>query len=266
MAKQSGIHQLNGKVRGMSYYRTAGVSDGLVRTINEGMSSRVKNGEEYSNTRRNNSEFTLAANTAGAVQGLLPTRWRYMLRRFAQAEIAKELLSMIKQNVGTWGERDFTAAQRDLVLASANNRAKYPFDNVVNNVIITDDPGSPINVQLIQSDVVAQALSSLGVDDVEIVIIPAVLELGMYNPVIGRYTKSKSYIGTTVSTDEDLGFDVDVNVPRANFPIVSQPVGTALNCVVVAIFPRRTMAQSATGSEHYVLQEYCSFKVYPIAN
>lgn len=42
MAKQSGIHQIKGKVGEMSYYKQSGVSSGLIRSINPSMSGRVK--------------------------------------------------------------------------------------------------------------------------------------------------------------------------------------------------------------------------------
>lgn len=109
MAKQSGIHQLRGKVGNMKYYRMKGVQDGLVQSINEGMSNRVKNGAEYANTRRNNSEFGMAASTAGACVKSLSLRWRYLLKPFVTGALAKIFYDGIKTNDGSpWGSRHVT--------------------------------------------------------------------------------------------------------------------------------------------------------------
>lgn len=106
MAKQSGIHQLRGKVGGMKYYGMKGVEGGLVQSINEGMSERVKNGAEYANTRRNNSEFGMAASTAGAAIKSLAQRWRYLLVPFATANAAKVLYASAKGvTTEKWGSR-----------------------------------------------------------------------------------------------------------------------------------------------------------------
>ena len=85
MAKQSGIHQLRGKVGEMSYYRTKGVQDGVVRRINQGMSQRVKTGDEYVNTRLNNAEFKNANAIATAAFNSVNSRKRGMMRNFAVA-------------------------------------------------------------------------------------------------------------------------------------------------------------------------------------
>lgn len=106
MAKQSGIHQLRGKVGDMSYYRQAGVESGLVRRINEGMSARVKNSPEYANTRLNNEEFRTAAKIAAAASHSVIPAWRSMFRRFAQANMVKRIQEQIKMDTThAWGNR-----------------------------------------------------------------------------------------------------------------------------------------------------------------
>lgn len=105
MAKQRGIHQLKGKVGEMSYYQQKGVSGGLVRKINEGMGARVKEGEEYANTRLNNAEFKNANAIASAAFNSVNTRKRGMMRTFAVAEMTKRALEDIKQGSGQWGVR-----------------------------------------------------------------------------------------------------------------------------------------------------------------
>ena len=71
MAKQSGLHQLRGKVGEHSYYRQTGISSGLVRSINQGMSARVKNDEAFLNTRLNNAEFGQAGRIASVLSDIV---------------------------------------------------------------------------------------------------------------------------------------------------------------------------------------------------
>ncbi len=105
MAKQSGVHQLRGKVGEMSYYRQAGVIPGLVRRINQGMSQRVKTSDEFANTRLNNAEFKTANYFASWAYRSVRPQWRGMFRRFAVAGLTKRILEAIKAGTGNWGER-----------------------------------------------------------------------------------------------------------------------------------------------------------------
>lgn len=125
MAKQSGIHQLRGKVGDMSYYRQAGVESGLVRRINEGMSARVKNSPEYANTRLNNEEFRTAAKiAAGASHSVIPA-WRSMFRRFAQANMVKRIQEQIKMDTThSWGNRMPAGNMGRIVAEILENYAK----------------------------------------------------------------------------------------------------------------------------------------------
>ena len=108
MAKQSGIHQIRGKIGENSYYRQTGISSGLIRSINQGMSERVKTSPEYANTRLNNIEFKIATQTAGAlfagVQPILrPTR-----TLFRTSRLAADLYHILEHNTGAWGDRVFS--------------------------------------------------------------------------------------------------------------------------------------------------------------
>lgn len=98
MAKQSGLHQIRGKVGDFSYYKQSGVSAGIIRGINQGMSSRVKTGDEYANTRRNNKEFANACEIAASFGACVVPKWRPMFLTFSQAAIAKAVLSFIKED------------------------------------------------------------------------------------------------------------------------------------------------------------------------
>lgn len=106
MAKQSGIHQIRGKVGEMSYYQQAGVNAGLVRRINQGLSDRVKTAVEFANTRLNNAEFKTASLVGAAAGHSVIPAWRSMFRRFAQANMVKRLKELIKEDTAhPWGLR-----------------------------------------------------------------------------------------------------------------------------------------------------------------
>lgn len=125
MAKQVGIHQIRGKVDGRSYYRQAGVADGLSRSINQGLSDRVKNSPEYANTRLNNAEFKRANRLATVAFRSIYPSWRSMYRRFAVANMTKRFLELVKGGTGSWGLRyplvELGGAFEDVLLNYAKN-------------------------------------------------------------------------------------------------------------------------------------------------
>lgn len=125
MAKQVGIHQIRGKVDGRSYYRQSGVAEGLSRSINQGLSDRVKNSAEYANTRLNNAEFKRANRLATiAFRSIYPS-WRSMYRRFAVAHMTKRFLELVKGGTGSWGLRyplvELGGSFEDVLLHYAKN-------------------------------------------------------------------------------------------------------------------------------------------------
>ena len=124
MAKQSGIHQIKGKIGEMSYYRTKGVSSGIIRSINQGLSERVKSGDEYANTRLNNSEFKNANSIATAAFNSVNSRKRGMMRNFAVAQMTKRALEDIKQGSQAWGVRQPVTELDALICDMLENYAK----------------------------------------------------------------------------------------------------------------------------------------------
>lgn len=155
MAKQVGIHQIRGKVDGRSYYRQAGVADGLSRSINQGMSDRVKNSPEYANTRLNNSEFKRANRLATVAFRSIYPSWRSMYRRFAVANMTKRFLELVKGGTGSWGLRyplvELGGAFEDVLLNYAKNgEYQGQFGEITKSA--TSDPinigGSSINQNL----------------------------------------------------------------------------------------------------------------------
>lgn len=99
MAKQRGPHQLSGKINNLCYYTQKGVRGGLVRRINDGMSERLKVGEEFANTRRANSVFGMCSMFAGQIIAQLTTRESNLWRADRQAYCTKKLFDFYKSEL-----------------------------------------------------------------------------------------------------------------------------------------------------------------------
>lgn len=164
MAKQSGIHQLKGKVGSMSYFQMAGVQDGIVRRIPEGLSSRVKNDEVYANTRLNNEEFTRAAQLSKVAYNSVPNRLNSMFRRFAYAEMLKGVKEYIVNGTGDWGKRIPTERLDNVVRDVLENRAKFgPYDGQFGDLTMVRSAENGIEITLTYSTAQAAAMASLGI-------------------------------------------------------------------------------------------------------
>lgn len=149
----------------MSYFQMAGVTDGIVRRIPEGLSSRVKNDEVYANTRLNNEEFTRAAQLAKIAYNDVPNRISSMFRRFAYAEMLKGIKAYIVAGTGDWGKR-IPAERLDVVLQDVlENRAKFgPYDGQFGDLTMTRGLQNGISIVLTYSAAQASAMASLGID------------------------------------------------------------------------------------------------------
>lgn len=166
MAKQTGLHLIKGKVGEYSYYRSAGVNAPLMRRINQGMSARVKNGDEYANTRLNNAEFKNAQGLATFLFNAVPSRKASMMRRFAIAEMTKKGLEYIKDGSGQWGARIPVAAMGGIAADLLENRAKsgpYQGEFGLLNVTVTEGTGS-ITIDVDMDELTASSLAEKGID------------------------------------------------------------------------------------------------------
>lgn len=164
MAKQTGLHLIKGKVGEYSYYRSAGVSAPLMRRINQGMSARVKNGDEYANTRLNNAEFKNAQAIATFLFNAVPNRKASMTRRFAIAEMTKKGLEYIKDGSGNWGARIPSVGMDGIAVDLLENRAKtgpYSGEFGVLSVEIED---ASVTIKLDSDEVTSTDLLSKGID------------------------------------------------------------------------------------------------------
>lgn len=262
MAKQSGIHQLRGKVGDHSYYRQSGISSGLMRSINQAMSKRVKTGDEFANTRLNNDEFRNAAQLASAMGGIILPKFRPMILPFSQSKLTSAYLQLIKETTGNWGQRNLVIGQQQQVADKLNDLAKKKFAEMFADIspvtIPTGSTSGELNVGYSADQ--SNLLSSLNITGVTFKVTPVRLLVGEYDPSIGRNRVTFAQMGESQSeslnvvagTAEDFSFTISPG--SANVPGF---VGM-LFAIVIAM-PYRNV----NGIEH-VLQEYCSFKCVPV--
>lgn len=175
MAKQTGLHLIKGKVGEYSYYRSAGVDAPLMRRINQGMSARVKNGDEYANTRLNNAEFKNAQGLATFLFNAVPNRKASMMRRFAIAEMTKKALEYIKDGSGDWGARIPVAGMDGIAVDLLENRSKNgPYSGEFGIFDVTVESGD-YSIELNADAATIQALQEKGIDGVYILSVKGAL-------------------------------------------------------------------------------------------
>lgn len=262
MAKQSGIHQLRGKVGEHSYYRQTGISTGLMRSINQGLSQRVKTGEEYANTRLNNTEFGAAGNVAGLLGQMVYPKFRPMVLPFSQSKMAKEILRVARQNTADWGKRVVTSAdtaQLCDILSATSKRNPYEF--VTPSIVRADATTATAGVVYTEDQ--ATLMASLGITNLSVKAAQYNLATGQWNPLALEmatgYIEIKDVVypmsaidvvaGIEMQSEEDL--DVEQFIPEANH--------AGHQIVVFVITPMRKI-----NNVLHTLQEYCSFVAMPL--
>lgn len=257
MAKQSGIHQLKGKVGEMSYYQTTGISGGLVRRINQGLSERVKTDEAFANTRLNNAEFGQAGAIAAVLARFIVPKFRPMVLPFSQAKIAKYLLEAIKQSTGNWGERNVMDTYGEIFSEALNLTAKNPAEVFISDLSDGDEAGQVV-VSL--APTFEQKINDIGATGADIKLVSAAPWIGTYSAANKRYGQSYArgldYLSEVEGTYDDITFeDVEYRpAPPAGWPAYRAEF------YIVIVLPYRTI----NGVKH-TLQEHCTFKAFSTA-
>lgn len=258
MAKQSGIHQLRGKVGEHSYYRQTGVNTGLVRSINQGMSERVKTSEEYANTRLNNAEFGHAGAIAACLGRLIVPKFRPMMLPFSQSKMAKIVLDAIKKSELPWGSRNIPtgsgqeAAEASRILVTALNsvRKGNPSDMGL-SMVFNDDT----SIMTLTSDPTAweNYLQSIGADGARANLICCAPWIGKSFGVGEGYADCYPQANTI---SEDLGTGaVTADFPET-FPAAPAPI---LNMFRVEFWCAVIMPYRSVNNTEYTLQEHCTY-------
>lgn len=263
MAKQSGIHQLNGKLRGVSYYRQKGVSDGLARTINTGLSKRVKESAAYANTRLNAAEFGQAGSFAGAAIRSISDRQRTMLKDFATGFLAKDVKAIIvNDTTHPWGQRQLSGTGwQEALLAKINTYAKNDFLSFVGGVWDVEVTGEGASRTWTPNAELAEGwgtmLANLGADGAEVEMYAYLTELQKDGEAAGRgfskvalIGKDSAEIGTSLTITEAATVSGDFTGEQAE---------NMMQGVLVVVKPYQTI-----NNVKYIRQELCTFSLYPV--
>lgn len=256
MAKQSGIHQLRGKIGEHSYYRQSGVASGLVRSINQGLSARVKTSEAYANTRLNNAEFGQACKIAARTLSQIVPKFRPMFLTFSQSKLAKAVLELIKDDsTGAWGQRNIkTASAFESILESAGTLAKVNFDDHYSVSFTEETTNLSVEASLLD----ASYLASIGADSVDIRLISVYEGIGAFVASAGKYSESlaRTFARDTIGLDASNISD-NTDIARAR-DMGAGNTSYASGVLIAVAMPCVTDA----GNVRHVLQQYCTFKMY----
>lgn len=262
MAKQSGIHQIKGKIGEYSYYKSTGVQGGLIRSINQGLSERVKKSAEYANTRLNNQEFAAAANVAGLLGKMVVPKFRPMILPFSQSRMAKEILKVAREHTINWGQRvvteDDTARLAEILSAQSKRDAKE-FISVDLDRTAADSLDAIGEISSEQSTL----MSSLGITNLTIRASLFDLATGQWVPF--AQVMSTGYVNyknnATVFDSENIiaGNAYESSETMSVEEFIPAPNHAAHQIVVFVIMPERTI-----NNVTHILQEYCSFVAMPL--
>lgn len=258
MAKQSGLHQIRGKVGEYSYYRQSGVANGLIRGINQGLSSRVKTGDEYANTRLNNAEFGAACNVAGLMGRMITPKYRPMILPFSQSILAKDVLELAKNHAGFWGQRTVTADDTAAMAAAVTRLSKLNLSDLT-DLVLTRESAGVVNVFGEIPDEVVNELAALGVDGIIYKVATYVLDSGQYNSDTDHILRGALRV-TDTSTDKLEISAGGGSVSIQNDLVVSQ-VPSPLHRVRHQFVTTIIMPYRELNNTNYILQELCRFQV-----
>lgn len=265
MAKQSGIHQLKGKVRGMSYYRQKGVEDGLARQINQGLSKRVKEDPGYANTRLNNAEFGSAGSFAGACIRMISERKRTMLKDFATGALAKAVRDVIVEDRNNpWGQRSLTGTGWQLgMLQRISTYAKNDFSSFVGGVwdmAVTDSDSNATWTP--NSELPAGwggLLASVGATGAKVQIFAYRVDLV---GVGAKSMRGEGNVELVAEDDFEIGQASTLTTPAtlSSFFNGSQ-YDNSLQGQLIVVLPYKTV-----NNQKYTLQEYCTFSLRAVTS
>ena len=257
MAKQRGLHQIKGKVGEYSYYSQTGVSGGLIRKINEGLSARVKTDAAYANTRLNNQEFGAAADTAGLLGRSVNPKFRPMILPFSQSKMAKDVLKLAREHAANWGQRVVVAGDTGKLCEILTAQSKNNFDDLI-EITVTRTSATAANIAYNMTAEQATMLASIGVNALDVLCVQYDMATGQWVPLAGEMSTgylvrkdavTVSVVGIAPGDSQDGSEDMDVAtfVPEANH--------AGHQIIVMVALPSRSINDTP-----HILQEYCAFK------
>lgn len=270
MAKQSGIHQIKGKVGEHSYYRQKGVSSGLIRQINQGLSARVKNEDAYANTRLNNEEFKHANLLASVAFNTVPNRNRNMMLTFAIARMTKRALEAIKAGSGPWGDRrpvvEVDALSCEMLEKFAKAGEYHGEYGDVTTTSLTSAGAGEVDIDL--SEQLVEALISEGIDSITYVSQISAIGVtasGTEQYILGgtKFSSVTNLGSLTPGSSDSVVLTFNVGDP-SNVGMLPASYTQMLSLsnygfyLVVSILPARSV-----GGVLHVLQEKCTYVAIP---
>lgn len=258
MAKQSGLHQIRGKVGEHSYYRQSGVSAGLIRSVNQGLSSRVKTGDEYANTRLNNAEFGAACNVAGELGKMVTPKYRPMVLPFSQSKMAKQVLELAKSHEGFWGRRTVTADDTPELAQVLTRMSKLDINDFM-SLSLSRGSQTTASLEIAMTVSQVQQMLDLGIDGFDYKATLYLLRSGLYSDTSDKILRGSlrvqysETITEELSSGDPLSSDVTLTVGVA--PVLTHMVNHRF--VTVVVMPYRTI-----NNVKYTLQEHCMFATF----
>lgn len=255
MAKQSGIHQIKGKIGEHSYYRQTGVSGGLIRSINQGLSARVKADAAYANTRLNNQEFGAAANTAALLGQMVTPKFRPMILPFSQSRMAKEVLRLARENTASWGQRTVSSSQTAQLAAILSAQSKRNANEFLSWDLVSGGDNA-YDIEYAYTAEQASLMASLGIDKINASVVAFNLATGNWSlqgqVMLTGYLEKGDSASVEIDPINPAGGDGSETLSVSEFIPAAGHSGHQL--VVVVVMPSRTV-----NSQPHILQEYCSF-------
>lgn len=270
MAKQTSLIKIKGKADGQSFY-TSKNGGALMRSINKGMSERVKTAKEFVNTRLNNAEFGACGDFAGAMVKAVSSRWRFILNPIATGHLVKVLKSLVGQDTaGAWGFRVIPAGVHDAILAAytAESKNEVPMDLVsaVKSNLVYDSVAHKVGANfgaIITPEMIAE-LQAIGADKLQIRYYGmqasgavSSLEDGKYAPAV---VKLEEY--TILGTESPQVVDENLELLPAESTSTSLNLSneeTSVAGILVVYMPCRTV-----GTTTAILQQHCAAAWLPI--
>lgn len=262
MAKQSGLHQLRGKVGEHSYYRQTGIESGIVRAINQGMSAKVKTDEAFANTRLNNAEFGQAGRIASVLGNYIIPKFRPMILPFSQSKMAKLILEYIKNDTDSpWGQRNITTVNSgEMQVSALNSVVKNRFEDFGLTLTI-DEETTTLTVDATAATV--SKLLAIGADGIDFQFLATGTWIGKFVESTGKYAESypRANIYSQSFTSIESGDNITFKYALRPAPPEGWPAFLATRTGVLIAMPYRTI-----NDQKHILQEHCTFKAFIIAD
>lgn len=260
MAKQSGLHQLRGKVGEHSYYRQTGIESGIVRSINQAMSGKVKTDDAFVNTRLNNAEFGQAGRIASVLGQYITPKYRPMILPFSQSKMAKVILEYIKNDTtAPWGQRNITVANSgEMQVAALNSVVKNRFEDYGLKLVLNEEVNE---LTMTTTNETLNKLAAIGADGFDIRFVASSTWIGTYSKSTGKYADSfaRANVYDEHFAEPASGDSNSVTYTLRPAPPEGWPAIMANRTGILIIMPYRQI----NGTQH-TLQEHCSFKAFVI--